>query len=104
MALLTGRIDRYILRQFILTFFFGLLALIGYGLFLVLEPFLVPIAWAILLAFLAHPAQSKLNRLVRNDGAGAPSPAQVAANSKAAGWELTAADIAAIDAIAPVTG
>ena len=47
-------------------FFFGLLALITYGLFLVLEPFLIPIAWAILLAFLAHPAQTKLNRLVRN--------------------------------------
>ena len=36
-------------------FFFGLLALITYGLFVVLEPFLIPIAWAILLAFLAHP-------------------------------------------------
>ena len=47
-------------------FFFGLLALITYGLFVVLEPFLIPIAWAILLAFLAHPAQTQLNRLVRN--------------------------------------
>jgi predicted PurR-regulated permease PerM len=47
-------------------FFFGLLTLITYGLFRVLEPFLIPIAWAILLAFLAHPAQSQLNRLVRS--------------------------------------
>ncbi|MGA7761599.1 MAG: hypothetical protein WCA59_07615 [Candidatus Binataceae bacterium] len=47
-------------------FFFGLVGLITYGLFRVLEPFLIPIAWAILLAFLAHPAQTQLNRLVRN--------------------------------------
>ena len=52
-------------------FFFGLLALITYALYQVIEPFLVPIAWAILLAFLAHPAQIELNRLVRSRTASA---------------------------------
>jgi predicted PurR-regulated permease PerM len=52
-------------------FFFGLLALITYALFQVIEPFLVPIAWAILLAFLAHPAQTELRRLVRSRTASA---------------------------------
>src|ERR1700744_3989069 len=47
-------------------FFFGLLALITYALYQVIEPFFVPIAWAILLAFLAHPAKAELSRLVRS--------------------------------------
>jgi predicted PurR-regulated permease PerM len=52
-------------------FFFGLLALITYALYQVIEPFLVPIAWAILLAFLAHPGQAELSRLVRSRTASA---------------------------------
>jgi len=52
-------------------FFFGLLALITYALYQVVEPFLVPIAWAVLLAFLAHPGQAELNRLVRSRTASA---------------------------------
>jgi predicted PurR-regulated permease PerM len=53
-------------ERIVQVFFFGLLALITYALYLVFEPFLVPIAWAILLAFLAHPAQTELKRLVRS--------------------------------------
>ena len=43
-------------------FFFGFLALITWELYQVFEPFLMPIAWAILLAFLAHPALIELDR------------------------------------------
>ncbi len=46
--------------------FFALLAFITYELYAVLEPFLTPIAWAILLAFLAHPLLVALNRQVRS--------------------------------------
>jgi predicted PurR-regulated permease PerM len=46
--------------------FFALLAFITYELYAVLAPFLTPIAWAILLAFLAHPALVALNRIVRS--------------------------------------
>ncbi len=47
-------------------FFFGFLALMAYELYLLLDPFLTAIAWAILLAFLAHPALIEVNRLVRS--------------------------------------
>lgn len=43
-------------------FFFGFLALITWELYLVFEPFLMPIAWAILLAFLVHPVLIELDR------------------------------------------
>lgn len=46
-------------------FFFGFLAVIGWQLYQVIEPFLAPIAWAMLLAFLVHPALERLNRHVR---------------------------------------
>ncbi len=46
-------------------FFFGFLALMAYELYLLLAPFLTPIAWAILLAFLAHPALIEVNVLVK---------------------------------------
>jgi predicted PurR-regulated permease PerM len=46
-------------------FFFGFLALMAYELYRLLDPFLTAIAWAILLAFLAHPALIEVNRLVR---------------------------------------
>jgi predicted PurR-regulated permease PerM len=47
-------------------FFFGFLTVITYELYEVFYPFLTPIAWAILLAFLAHPALLEVNRLLRN--------------------------------------
>ncbi len=54
-----------------LIFFFGFLALMGYELYLLLSPFLVPLAWAMLLAFIAHPALLQLDRLIRNRTAAA---------------------------------
>ena len=53
-------------ERVIIGFFFAFLALITYELYALFEPFLTPIAWAILLAFLAHPALTMLNGLVRN--------------------------------------
>jgi predicted PurR-regulated permease PerM len=53
-------------ERIIVLFFFGFLALITYELYAVLYPFLTPIAWAILLAFLAHPALLALNRSVKS--------------------------------------
>jgi predicted PurR-regulated permease PerM len=52
-------------------FFFGFLAAMGYELYLLLSPFLVPIAWAMLLAFVIHPAFLKLLRAVRSPSAAA---------------------------------
>jgi predicted PurR-regulated permease PerM len=52
-------------------FFFGFLAVIAYELYLLLSPFLVPIAWAMLLAFIAHPAFLQLMRVVRSRGVAA---------------------------------
>src|SRR5260370_10889299 len=42
----------------------GFLALVAYELFVLLDPFLVPIAWAILLVFLVHLLLIELDRLV----------------------------------------
>jgi predicted PurR-regulated permease PerM len=53
-------------ERVIVVFFFGFLALITYELYALFQPFLTPIAWAILLAFLVHPALTTLNRIVRN--------------------------------------
>ena len=52
-------------------FFFGFLAVMGYELYLLLSSFLVPIAWAMLLAFIFHPALVKLERFIRNRTAAA---------------------------------
>jgi predicted PurR-regulated permease PerM len=52
-------------------FFFGFLAVMGYELYLLLSPFLVAIAWAMLLAFIAHPALRQLERVVRSRTASA---------------------------------
>src|SRR5208282_5894139 len=52
-------------------FFFGFLALMGYELYLLLSPFLVPLAWAMLLAFIAHPALLHLERFIRSRTAAA---------------------------------
>jgi len=53
-------------ERIIIVFFFGFLALITYELYALFEPFLTPIAWAILLAFLVHPALTALNAVIRN--------------------------------------
>ena len=53
-------------ERIIVLFFFGLLALISYELYAVIAPFLTPIIWAILLAFLAHPALLWLNRRIKS--------------------------------------
>jgi len=52
-------------ERIIQIFFFGFLAVMAYELFVLLEPFLTPIAWAILLAFVVHPLLIELDRLVR---------------------------------------
>lgn len=52
-------------------FFFGFLAAMGYELYLLLSPFLAAIAWAMLLAFLAHPAMRPVLRAVRSRSAAA---------------------------------
>ncbi|HYL60864.1 MAG TPA: AI-2E family transporter [Candidatus Acidoferrales bacterium] len=46
-------------------FFFGFLAVMAYELYELLTPFLTPIAWAILLAFLAHPALIEVEKYVK---------------------------------------
>jgi predicted PurR-regulated permease PerM len=53
-------------ERIVQVFFFAFLALITWQLYQVIDPFLMPIAWAILLAFLAHPALCALNRRVRS--------------------------------------
>jgi predicted PurR-regulated permease PerM len=53
-------------ERIIVVFFFAFLALITYELYALLAPFLMPIAWAILLAFLVHPALTTLNGMIRN--------------------------------------
>jgi predicted PurR-regulated permease PerM len=53
-------------ERVIIVFFFAFLALITYELYALFEPFLTPIAWAILLAFLVHPALTALNGVVKN--------------------------------------
>ncbi len=47
-------------------FFFGFLAVMAYELYALLAPFLMPIAWASLLAFMAHPALVELTRVVKS--------------------------------------
>ncbi len=46
-------------------FFFAFLALMAYELYALLYGFLTPIGWAILLAFMVHPALIELNRVVK---------------------------------------
>jgi predicted PurR-regulated permease PerM len=47
-------------------FFYGFLALMVYLLYGLLSAFLVAIAWSILLAFVAHPALTELNRVIKS--------------------------------------
>ena len=51
-------------ERIIQVFFFGFLALIAYELYALLAPFLMPIAWAILLAFMVHPLQLELRKFI----------------------------------------
>ncbi len=51
-------------ERLIQVFFFGFLALMAYELYALLAPFLMPIAWAILLAFMVHPVQLELRKYV----------------------------------------
>jgi predicted PurR-regulated permease PerM len=53
-------------ERVIQVFFFGFLALMAYELYALLAPFLLPIAWAILLAFMVHPAQLELRKYVKS--------------------------------------
>jgi len=53
-------------ERIVQVFFFGFLALITWELYQVFEPFLMPIAWAILLAFLIHPALIELDRYIHS--------------------------------------
>jgi len=46
-------------------FFFGFLAVMAYELYELLIPFLTPIAWGILLAFMAHPALIEVEKVVK---------------------------------------
>jgi predicted PurR-regulated permease PerM len=46
-------------------FFFGFLAVIAYELYQLLVPFLNPLAWGILLAFMAHPALIEVEKYVK---------------------------------------
>ncbi len=58
-------------ERIVQVFFFGFLALISWELYQVFEPFLMPIAWAILLAFLSHPALALLDRYIHRRSASA---------------------------------
>jgi predicted PurR-regulated permease PerM len=51
-------------ERIVQVFFFGFLALMTWQLYQVFEPFLMPLAWAILLAFLFHPALIELDRRI----------------------------------------
>jgi predicted PurR-regulated permease PerM len=53
-------------ERIIQIFFFGFLAIMAYELYALLAPFLMPIAWAILLAFMVHPAQLELSKYVKS--------------------------------------
>ncbi len=46
-------------------FFFGLLAVMAYELYELILPFLTPLAWGILLAFMAHPALIEVEKYVK---------------------------------------
>ncbi len=53
-------------ERIVQVFFFGLLALMGYSLYQLLSPFLIPIVWAMLLAFLFNPVTAQANRWLKN--------------------------------------
>ncbi len=53
-------------ERIIQVFFFGFLAVVAYELYALLDPFLMPIAWAILLAFMVHPVQLELRKFSKS--------------------------------------
>ncbi|MGH7986577.1 MAG: AI-2E family transporter [Candidatus Binataceae bacterium] len=53
-------------ERIVQAFFFAFMAVMAYELYEVFYPFLTPIAWVMLLAFLAHPALAYLDRLIRH--------------------------------------
>jgi predicted PurR-regulated permease PerM len=53
-------------ERIIQVFFFGFLALMAYELYALLAPFVMPIVWAILLAFMVHPVQLDLRKYVKS--------------------------------------
>jgi predicted PurR-regulated permease PerM len=53
-------------ERIVQVFFFGFLAVMAYLLYQLLDPFLVPILWAMLLSFLFHPLMVDASRLVRS--------------------------------------
>ena len=53
-------------ERIIQVFFFGFLALMAYELYALMAPFLMPIAWSILLAFMANPAQLELRKFIKS--------------------------------------
>ncbi len=53
-------------ERIVQVFFFGFLAVIAWQLYQVIDPFLAPIAWAMLLAFLVHPVLDRLHRHIRS--------------------------------------
>ena len=46
-------------------FFFGFLAVMAYELYELMLPFLAPLAWGVLLAFMAHPALEEVEKYVK---------------------------------------
>src|SRR5271156_2096864 len=46
-------------------FFFGFLALMAYELYELFLPFLTPLVWGMLLAFMAHPALVEIEKYVK---------------------------------------
>ena len=46
-------------------FFFGFMAVMAYELYELLLPFLAPLAWGVLLAFMAHPALEEVEKYVK---------------------------------------
>src|SRR5579863_6319165 len=58
----TPAMDR---ERIVQLFFFGFLAVMAYELYELIFPFLTPIAWGILLAFVAHPALIEVEKYVK---------------------------------------
>src|SRR5260370_33914926 len=64
--LASGGIAASMDRQRIVQLLFSaFLAFLAYALYFIVQPFLVPIAWAILLAFLFHPLMQEVDKRVK---------------------------------------
>src|SRR4029077_9651500 len=53
-------------------FFFGFLAVMAYELYELMLPFLTPLAWGILLAFMAHPLLEWVEKYVKRRSLSTP--------------------------------